>query len=824
MNILKRNIPFLFLFVLCVFCFLVRNRQLNADLVSHPDTQITFTAGDILTQSWSPHTRKISGILLPYFSDFDFSANLTLAVFPDSPNYASEPIVTVTLENASFHAEESGILCFSFDTLTLIPGNRYLFCFSWQDTAPEEAFLLLPSGTQYDGCILNGDSLSQALAMQVSFMKNSHLFWLCSILFPVLSFALFLMLIFQCRFEEAAAPALASSIGILYLAGLMEHLEGGITFLYILSLSALMISICLYNSRKVNWKTLLSPGFFVFMIMIPLILIYNNHMYRTAWDEYSHWGLAVKDMFYYGSFAKHAGTTVMLPWYPPFITLFQYFLEYQNGIFSENLLYVAFQLVLLCFSLPIFREVTWKRLKYLLPAMIILLFVPVIFFPKIFSSIYVDPLLAVFMAYTLFCYYTVPHSLFRFLRITAGLFALTLTKEMGAPIAGLLVIIFFLDTLYQKRRLLSRSLLSPCTLMLVVFACFFSWRIYLAVPAPSFSDMEAVLAVPTTTANFTLRNILDLFTGNAPSWRYLCIRYFIEVIFSRQTYSFGVIGLSILDICFLLLLAALLLPHTRTFHQDKRLSSLCVFGVLCAVPYLGFLLFTYLFAFSTEEALMLHSYYRYAGSYIGGLALAFACYTFFCILKQEETTSHDTGKITPWKTCLSFTLVLCIITPAENFVIKDIYMESISDSLYGCDEASVTLRSFADRSEHIYLVCNNNGFRYYAFRNALSPLCTQNGAWDLYSSRESLLECYQNYPDLNYDSATILSSDDWARELSTQYEYVFLLHPNEMFGQMYGELFEDPSTLGDGTFYKVMPSENGRSILSYIGKVGVKQS
>lgn len=859
MDILKRNLPFLFLILLTIAPFSVKNRQISADVVSHPDSGITFSSGDVLTQTWSPHTERISGISLPYSCDSDFSAALSLTVFPDSPYAGREPLATASSGTVSFRAGETGVLRFAFDTLSLTPGCRYLFRFTYQDPAPEGASVSLPSGSQYDGCAINGRSLSQALAMQVSVVKNSRIFWLYSILLPLFSFSLLLMLAFRRSFEEVAGLALSASVGLLYLAGLAEHLKGGIGLLYVLSLAALLASVYLFHKKQTDWRALLSPGCFVFIILVLVILVYNNHMYRAEWDEYSHWGLAVKDMFYYGSFAKHADSTVMIPWYPPFITLFQYFLEYQNGIFSESLLYVAFQIAILSFSITALWAVTWKRLKYLLPALAILLFIPVIFFPEIFNSIYVDPLLAVFMAYTLICYYTEPMTAFNFLRISGGLFALTLTKEMGAPIAGLLVVIFLLDTVYKQRKLITRSLLAPCALMLVVFVCFFSWRIYLAVPSPSpeveleeaQADAESeektaplsepsgdgsssasakaaasgpVTAVPTTTANFTLPNMIDLLTGNAPAWRYQCIHTFIETVFSRQTYSLGVIGLSITDILFLLLLAALLLRRTVFFRQDQSLFSLCAFGTLCAVPYLGFLLLSYLFAFSTAEALMLHSYYRYAGSYLAGLVLAFAVYVFLGLLRQEDAQDSPGGQTTVWTICLSVTLLLCMVTPLEHFVTKNIHNADTADYLYGCDEAAETLRSFSDRTEKVYLVCNNNnGFSYFAFRNAISPLGTQEGSWDLYSSREQLRECHTAYPDVTYDRATILSPKDWAALLSSQYEYVFLLHPNELFAQMYGDLFEDPSSVQDGAFYKVIPSENGEVMLSYIGKIGIKR-
>ncbi len=67
----------------------------------------------------------------------------------------------------------------------------------------------------------------------------------------------------------------------------------------------------------------------------------------------------------------------------------------------------------------------------------------------------------------------------------------------------------------------------------------------------------------------------------------------------------------------------------------------------------------------------------------------------------------------------------------------------------------------------------------------------------------------------------IVSCVDWGRQLKN-YQYVFLLHLNDVFAESYGSVFENPETIGDGTIYRVKQS-NGNVELSYIGKVGIKE-
>lgn len=830
MKTIKQNFLFILMPLIALFCFLQKDSFLSESIISHPDSQVTFSANETLSQTWEANVKKLTEVSIPYTSSTDFTSDFHLNIMDDS---TSVTLVTVSLPQVSFRAGESGKLTFSFSPITLNPGTRYKFYLSADNfTSPGE--LSIPANVEYDGCSINNIPTDQGADFQLTSIKPSRLFWLFAAFAPLFLFSLALMLGFNRKFEQVVGLALVINIGILYLFGLFEHLETGVTALWIFSLLAYLYSLYIYNKKKISWKSLVTPGLLLFGILIIVIIFYNRNIYRASWDEYSHWGLAVKDMFYFDAFSKHIGSTVLIPRYPPFITLYQYFMEYHNGMFSESILYVAFQIFLAAFLLVGTSGLTKAKYKYFIPCISILLFVPMLFYPDIYNSIYVDPLLAILMAYVLICYYTESLSLFNFLRIAGGLLALTLTKEMGVLIAEMLVILFMLDTLWKKKKFAIKPLFPYIGLGLLVCVFFFSWQFYLAIPAVSEASAlsgvassgnsvvseAAPVASSTSASGITINGVTELLTGNAPEWRYQCIENYLKALFSGDAFTFGSISVSVLDVCFLVLVAGYLIPKLSAFRKNSELFSLSVFGVLCSLPYLAFLLVTYLFAFSEREALLLNSYGRYAGSYVGGLVLAFCILLFNTSLKQDT----EREKSSPYLiTAVTLTLLLFIITPVEHLFLKNIDIETPPEYVYGTDEAEKLLRTFGDESEKIYVVCNNsNGFSYYLYRNVFSPHQVQNSSWSLYSSREDYLEYFQNYPDKSDSSPTVLSAADWEKQLSEEYSYVFLLHPNEVFSQMYGSLFEDPSTVQDGTFYRVNSDPSGHVQLSYIGKVGIK--
>lgn len=842
MQTIKRNIPFMLLFIIGIFCISQKNISITETVALYPNTSLEFVTESSISQSWSPSTKKINGITLPYVAESDFTSDIILKVVPDTSYTNQEPLLVTSVNDILFRSGESGQLDFRFNPLSLTTGQRYNFIFEYSGNSLTGS-IHIPSSTEYAGCYIDGKDTGQGLSIQVSSIKSSRISWLFRVFMPLISISFFLMLICKRKFEEVVALALSLVIGILYISGLCEHLEIGIYFLYAFAFILFLAALYFYNKFHTNWKELLSPGLLIFGIFIIIIIFYNNNIYRARWDEYSHWGLAVKDMYYYNSFAKHIDSTVMLPWYPPFITLFQYYMEYSNGLFTEEFLYIAFQITMLSFLLITVKCVVKKNWQYLIPGLSIMLLVPLIFFPDVYNSIYVDPLLSIYVAYILLCYYTESMSTFNFLRIAGGLFALILTKETGAPIAGLIIIIFFLDTIYKKKKIFTKTLLISCSFMLLVFTFFFSWRIYLTIPAPiqdieintEFSELydnnntdngitpPTVVATPHTTDNFTFQNFKNLIMKKAPDWNYKCIKNFIKAMFSGASYDLGIASVSVFDILFFILLASILLPQTTIFKNDNNIRSLCFFGVLCGLPYLTFLLFSYLFAFSPTEAVILHSYPRYCGSYIAGIVLAIMIYVYIKLCENSIFFScNSLLKIKPWTICISVSIILLIIAPVENFVIKNMDSETPSEYVYGGDEFSSVLSSFSDRSEKIYIVCNNStGFSYFVFRNFASPLQTQEKAWSLFSSKDMYLKYNETYPEHPDSTPTILSVKEWTEQLGAQYDYVFLLHPNEFFYDMYGCIFENPSTIGDGTFYRIEKNDE-KVQLTYIGKIGIK--
>lgn len=829
MKVIKRNILFLFVFLTIIVCFVKKNNYLPMPIVSHPDSQIAFsTEQDVLEQTWQPQVKKVCAITLPYEAVGDFSSDMRLKIFTD--DYST--VLAETVVNHDFVLGEAGELSFKFKTVDLVPGERYRIQLSFENFVMKGG-ILVNAGSNYSGCTIDGAPCNQAAAFNITYIKNSRLFWLFAVIFPILSVSLALMTVWNRKWEETVGVSLIAIVFVMYVAGLTEHLLQGIYLVYFLSAICLGIAIFIYNRKQMTIRDLFSPGLAVYGLLFLLILINCKGAWLARWDEYSHWGLAVKDMFYYDSFAKHFGTTVLLPRYLPFSTLVEYFFVFANGLFSQDLLYVAYQTTLLSALILICRA-AHNRWKYLLPAVSIIVFVPVIFFIDSYNCIYVDPLMAALMAYVLICYFSEEMSVFNMLRIAGGLFALTMTKDAGVAIAGMLALIMLADSLYRqfyKDKKQFKEMIFPGCCLLLVLLFYLSWQVYLSVPVnvpmqetQSSADTSADTGVDTggnveevvftgtvSASGITLGGIFELIQGNAPEYKYQSIKNCLVAVFDDETFRFGSIGISYGDLFIIILIVIGILHYLGVWgERSKKMLSFGVLVFMGALGYGAFMEIMYIYAFPEHEALILNSYGRYFGAYACGSIIAFL-YLILC---------HAAERIIS----LLMTAVLLISVPMEGFVVKNMDYQITENEIYGTDDMAEVLRSFSQKGEKIYYIYNNGpGYSYLIFHNTVSPLLASLERYNILSSKESIAKQMALYEENLIEvkgTPIVVDLASWEKELK-EYNYVFIQHPDEMFVEDYGILFEAPETVDNGTFYEVIQADTGVT-LHYIGKVGMK--
>lgn len=815
-SIIKRN----WIFVLILFFFIIalfkKDVFLPMSVASYTDSWFELGEGETLEQSWISQVKEIAEIRINIKSESDFDGEMRMNILEGN----SRKILSSTEEKFDFDSEMETSLVFHFSPFEVEAGKQYIIQINFNDEkkAGDSNKILIEAGSNYMGCTIDGIEKDGGAAFEIIYAKNSMFFWALISFFPFFSLSFLFMVLWNKKWEDTIGLSAAAGIFIMFFMGLLGHLEKGIFLLYVISIISAIVGVILYNYRKMNVKDLFSYGLCFFVVILVAILINCNGLRFARWDEFSHWGLAAKDMFYSDDFAKHAGSTVYLKSYPPVATLIEYFFCYTNRLYSDHMVYVGFQFLGISLLSVGFSVV--KEKKQIILTALILIFLPVIFFYDVSNSIYADPLLAFAVAYILVCYYNGEKTFFNLVRICMGLFILTLTKDTGVVLAGVLTLIMLGDVVYKQwleKKFNWKQIVLPICGTAWICMLFFVWQGYLRVPVEIIGQSAGAsvgVAGAIDNSRISVTGIIDLFRGEDGGYRYQVIKNFITRIFSEETFNFDIFALSFIDISIILLLIALIIG-TRN-EESKIFSSFGILTFIAGTIYCVFLLITYLFAFSEREALLGSSFERYSASWVCGVFIALCMMIILYIHKINVKYENII--------LIIFSSAVLMVTPVENLILQNMDIEVTDDMVYGMDDLADIVKSGAKESDKVFFICSNSdGYARYQFRNALVPVLSENSMFNVYESIESYLKQMKLDSKREIEergTAQIIDYEKLKNEIS-ETEYVVIFHVNEAFKESYQGFFEEPEMIDDGTVYRVN-KEKEEGFLEYIGKTGMK--
>ena len=459
----------------------------------------------------------------------------------------------------------------------------------------------------------------------------------------------------------------------------------------------------------------------------------------------------------------------------------------------------------------------------------------------------VDPLMAVIMAYVLICYYSEEMSWFNRIRIGSALCALALIKEIGLVLAGVTALIMFGDAFFEgvrKKKLNFKELLYPIICVCLVLGFYFSWQVYLSIPAANHVEAnkyeeasnEADIAKDQTetaeneqtavavneeaaeqsktafaASGVTLEGLKNIFTGKGEWYQYQVTRNFITELLDGETFPVGNIKLSFVDLLLIVVFSIASLAFFGYWNKEKeRKYIFCGMILAAGACFCAFLQVTYWFTFGMYEAMELTSVDRYLAPFLCALIMT----VVYLVLEGSRYSVWNRRKAD--YLVYALTLLLLIIMPVEGLVFEsnDLEANTTEENTYGYDKITEILRSMAGRGERAYFICSNSdGYTEYIFRNSVCPVISEHANWNIVSDREIYDKQYEIYAadEINVNNtAKILSADNLEKEIK-KCKYVVVFHADELFKQSYSELFEG-TTIQDGSIYQVVNDVNGMTL------------
>lgn len=280
----------------------------------------------------------------------------------------------------------------------------------------------------------------------------------CIIFSILITFATMLSIIFKKRIEETMPISTVGIILLIFLAGLLDNLKIGAIIVQILTIIQLIfILVTILKKDKDGIKEILgrilTPGLLIYTLLFIVNVIINQGRIFEDYDEFNHWAVIIKNMFIYNTYGTNPETIVRFNEYPPFTAVFQYLFLAVQKVYSEDTVIIAQNVLYLSIIIPITKKIKWdKSALKILTAIPLIIFMPMILYKNFFLNILVDGILGIMFAYTIYSAYEDDSSIFKTLKILAGIIMLCLTKTSGLGLAVLALIIILIKIIIDRKK------------------------------------------------------------------------------------------------------------------------------------------------------------------------------------------------------------------------------------------------------------------------------------------------------------------------------------------------------------------------------------
>ena len=205
----------------------------------------------------------------------------------------------------------------------------------------------------------------------------------------------------------------------------------------------------------------------VYILLFFVFVVINRGRIFEDYDEFNHWALIIKNMYLYNEYGTAKGSIVTFNEYPPFTTCFQYIMLSIKGMYLEDLIIMAQNILYLSIIIPVCAKVSFKKnLKNLLLIIPAILVLPIILYEDFFVNILVDGFLGVLFAMGLFhIYQNDKNKLYKTIIITLMITAIALTKTTGVALGILLLVFAILKMKKDKLKVVMVLAILPIVLV-----------------------------------------------------------------------------------------------------------------------------------------------------------------------------------------------------------------------------------------------------------------------------------------------------------------------------------------------------------------------
>lgn len=741
----------------------VKDTESTTYIASNANDEIILHTGEVLSQSWLSEQKKIGGFVLQ------------LANVPQTVESGSIKMELKDRESGEILVSEERVLAelqgsslsFRFPVIKMKPVRELEVLLELNGDPNGE--VVLKVNNDYSGCKINGEDKDCGLGSEFIYVKNSAVFVVMVSLGIIFALAISLSLLTKHEFADTSGVIAIGICLVLYICAMAGNASVGIYLIEGLAACGLIyILYCLFTNRC-QVKNILSFGMAAVGIFFLFTIVYNYGTIITESDEFSHWALATKDLFYSDKLYSHEGTTVMFTRYPPLMSLFQYYFMSVNQLFSDKFLFIAYQLFGFLLLSVILRKQDGIKKKVVLSGVLFLF--PLLFNTNYYNKIMIDGFLGILFAYVLYCFFFEEMDLFNLIRLIFGMSALVLTKEMGVVLAGLAGMVFLIYTVWEQRKLGTRKEWQIILTGIIALAVFGSWQIYCQMHIGNVTEKG-------------MADAIQMISGGGHDVEDK-VSFFLQTVLSNINSVWNGIKIgpfSVLTVLVIFLFAAYSIKKRTDRKKEWVIMGLLITG---SVVYFLCIVFLYVTVFPIQDALTAASLDRYLFSYVSGIVFLMVAY--IATYGRKETEYIRIGILG---------LAVLFLAPTSGLFAMNQYVEKRQSILWGYDKIEENFQSFLNKDDTVFFWCDDSQkLSHYIFQYYMCPIHAQSGNTG----------CSFTYHEADEEKVDDISEIE---KIIGKYDYVYLANYSKEQEKYYGSLI-GKGVLQDGGIYRVENTQNG---------------
>lgn len=553
----------------------------------------------------------------------------------------------------------------------------------------------------------------------------------------------------------------------------------------------------------------------------------------TNSDEFSHWMECIKVMTVHDDFSTNPLSHDDYRSYPPGMALFQYIVQRvyllfnRDKIFSEWIVYFAYQVFSVSLILPFLKKISWKK-SYIFAAVIVCcLLSPSMFYDYFFSTVTIDPFVCMLagsgLAYVILL---ADNKISASLIIALYCINLCLAKDIGLTYAIILISLYVMKMIVSGNHSPDKRRKKGYVFLLNTLIPVIASVLYKKMWSYEVASSGAPVISP---KHLYIKEFFEYFIFHkGTDYRQTVVDNYKSAMISGDIAGIHMLGrhININYLVFTIVIIVLLLIgrywtlKTISMENDKNLVKIRRFRSVSIIILSAFIILYEMgmgiYFTSTHEypAVKLQSFERYMNIAFMGVWM-FLMIDFIWLASGECGSSPDKFRISLKKglvpATVALVLLLCVnYTSLKEYLSRAYVANSIiSRSKY--DTLTQTIMENCDSNDKIYFVSRGDegtdsgeqGLYLNAIKMNIEPIeltVDKRNQWDGWGLGPPLSESDIWYLDI--------TPEEWYRVLVEEnYTYVAVFRTGDDLYDNFGALFEREEDVRDDSLYRIDTSK-----------------